>query len=113
VRARQISVPGIDTEKMLYVASLTIDFFEFFFLRNFEFKMNQYPVLLFCEFTDFSFFSFDLKQGTTQQQDIRFSDKEKKLSKQMKFGDVLNKRVDMSKVKLDVLRPWISQKITD
>jgi serine/arginine repetitive matrix protein 1 len=31
----------------------------------------------------------------------------------MKFGDCLNKRVDMSKVKLDVLRPWISQKITD
>ena len=33
--------------------------------------------------------------------------------KQMKFGDCLSKRVDMSKVKLDVLRPWISQKITD
>lgn len=31
----------------------------------------------------------------------------------MKFSDNLNKRVDMSKVKLDVLRPWISQKITD
>lgn len=31
----------------------------------------------------------------------------------MKFGDCLNKRVDMSKVKLDVLRPWISKKITD
>lgn len=31
----------------------------------------------------------------------------------MKFGDALSKRVDMSKVKLDVLRPWISQKITD
>lgn len=32
----------------------------------------------------------------------------------MRFGDCLNKRVDMSKVKLDVLRPWISKKkITD
>lgn len=31
----------------------------------------------------------------------------------MKFGESLNKRVDMSKVKLDVLRPWISKKITD
>lgn len=51
--------------------------------------------------------------GTNQQQDTRFSDKEKKLLKQMKFGDNLNKRVDMSKVKLDVLRPWISKKITD
>lgn len=52
-------------------------------------------------------------QGTNQQQDTRFSDKEKKLLKQMKFGDCLNKKVDMSKVKLDVLRPWISKKITD
>ncbi|EDW40594.1 GL25328 [Drosophila persimilis] len=51
--------------------------------------------------------------GTNQQQDTRFSDKEKKLMKQMKFGDCLSKRVDMSKVKLDVLRPWISKKITD
>ncbi|KAI8117317.1 Serine/arginine repetitive matrix protein 1 [Lucilia cuprina] len=49
--------------------------------------------------------------GTTQQQDTRFSDKEKKLMKQMKFGDCLNKRVDMSKVKLDVLRPWIRRKL--
>ena len=30
----------------------------------------------------------------------------------MKFADVLSKKVDMSKVKLDVLRPWISSKIT-
>lgn len=45
-------------------------------------------------------------------QDTRFSDKEKKLLKQMKFSDVLSKKVDMSKVKLDVLRPWISAKIT-
>lgn len=51
--------------------------------------------------------------GTNQQQDTRFSDKEKKLMKQMRFGDNLNKRVDMSKIKLDVLRPWISKKITD
>lgn len=76
-------------------------------------------------------------QGTNQQQDTRFSDKEKKLLKQMKFGDCLNKKVlsmsalrlcimaiinfrvqcifqvDMSKVRLDVLRPWISKKITE
>lgn len=32
-------------------------------------------------------------QGTNQQQDTRFSDKEKKLLKQMKFGDCLNQRV--------------------
>lgn len=34
-----------------------------------------------------------LLQGTNQQQDTRFSDKEKKLLKQMKFGDCLNQRV--------------------
>lgn len=51
-------------------------------------------------------------QGTNLNQDTRFSDKEKKLLKQMKFADVLSKKVDMSKVKLEVLRPWISSKIT-
>lgn len=30
----------------------------------------------------------------------------------MKFSDVLSKKVDMTKVKLDILRPWISAKIT-
>lgn len=33
------------------------------------------------------------KQGTNQEQDTRFSDKEKKLLKQMKFGDCLNRKV--------------------
>lgn len=32
--------------------------------------------------------------------------------KQMKFSDILSMKVDMSKVKLDILRPWISSKIT-
>lgn len=51
-------------------------------------------------------------QGTNLNQDTRFSDKEKKLLKQMKFSETLSKKVDMSKVKLDILRPWISSKIT-
>lgn len=51
--------------------------------------------------------------GTSTEQDTRFSDKEKKLMKQMKFGDCLTQQVDMSKVKLDVLKPWITQKITE
>lgn len=51
-------------------------------------------------------------QGTNLNQDTRFSDKDLKLLKEMKFADVLSKKVDMSKVKLDVLRPWISTKIT-
>lgn len=52
------------------------------------------------------------QQGTNLNQDSRFSDKEKKLMKSMKFSDELGKKVDMSKVKLDILRPWISEKIT-
>lgn len=70
-------------------------------------------------------------QGTTTEQDNRFSDKEKKLLKQMKFSDCLSQRVmptaiifdlfiilnlfqvDMSKIKLDVIKPWIQDKITE
>ncbi|KAJ6643959.1 Serine/arginine repetitive matrix protein 1 [Pseudolycoriella hygida] len=50
---------------------------------------------------------------TNQQEDTQFSDIEKKLLKKMEFGDCLNQRVDMTKVKLDELRPWIDKKITD
>lgn len=32
--------------------------------------------------------------------------------KELKFDKILEQKVDMTKVKLDVLRPWISQKIT-
>ncbi|KAJ9579917.1 hypothetical protein L9F63_004390, partial [Diploptera punctata] len=51
--------------------------------------------------------------GTSAEQDNRFSDKEKKLLKQMKFGDSLNRKVDMSKVKLEIIKPWIAQRITE
>lgn len=51
-------------------------------------------------------------QGTSLTQDTRFCDKEKKLLKELKFSDTLQKKVDMTKVKLEVLRPWISQKLT-
>ena len=50
-------------------------------------------------------------QGTTTDQDNRFSDKEKKLLKTMKFEDVLAKKVDMGKVKVDVLKPWITKRV--
>lgn len=52
-----------------------------------------------------------LFQGTNLNQDTRFSDKEKKLLKQMKFADILSKKVDISKVKIPILRPWIKSKI--
>ncbi|KAF0312549.1 Serine/arginine repetitive matrix protein 1 [Amphibalanus amphitrite] len=51
-------------------------------------------------------------RGTSAEQDNRFSDKEKKMMKQMRFSDNLTKKVDMTRVKLDVLKPWITQRIT-
>ncbi|KAL3245147.1 hypothetical protein MRX96_018284 [Rhipicephalus microplus] len=51
--------------------------------------------------------------GFFSQQDNRFTDKQKKLLKQLRFHDVLNKRVDMTKVNLDTVKPWITKKITE
>ena len=50
-------------------------------------------------------------QGTSADQDNRFSDKEKKLLKQMKFDESLAVKIDIKKVKLDVLKPWITERI--
>ena len=50
-------------------------------------------------------------QGTSADQDNRFSDKEKKLLKQMKFEESLLVKIDTKKVKLDVLKPWITERI--
>lgn len=52
-------------------------------------------------------------QGTTADQDNRFSDKKKKLMKSMKFNDGLEKKVDMSKVNVDTVKPWIAQRVTE
>jgi len=49
-------------------------------------------------------------RGTSQEQDSRFSDKEKKMIKSMKFPEEFNIKVDMKKVKLDVIKPWITKK---
>ena len=50
-------------------------------------------------------------QGTSATQDNRFSDKEKKLMKMMKFEEVLSVKMDMTKVKLDVVKPWIAERV--
>ena len=42
----------------------------------------------------------NLHQGTSADQDNRFSDKEKKLLNSMRFEDSLAKKVDMKKVNL-------------
>jgi len=52
-------------------------------------------------------------RGTSAEQDNRFSDKEKKLLKQMRFADSIATKVEMSKVHLESLKPWISQRISE
>jgi len=49
-------------------------------------------------------------RGTSQEQDTRFSNKEKKLLKQTKFPPEFSTKVDMKKVNLEVIKPWISKK---
>jgi len=52
-------------------------------------------------------------RGTSAEQDNRFSDKEKKLLKQMRFADSIATKVEMSKVHLESLKPWISHRISE
>jgi len=52
-------------------------------------------------------------RGTSADQDGRFTDKERKLLKQMKFEEALNQKVDMSRVNLEVVKPWITAKVND
>uniref|UniRef100_A0A8C7HB49 Serine/arginine repetitive matrix protein 1 n=1 Tax=Oncorhynchus kisutch TaxID=8019 RepID=A0A8C7HB49_ONCKI len=47
------------------------------------------------------------------EQDNRFSNKQKKLLKQLKFAECLEKKVDMTKVNLEVIKPWITQRVTE
>lgn len=58
--------------------------------------------------TDAGFF-----RGTTAEQDNRFSDKYKKLLKQLKFSDNLLQKVNLKDVNLAVIKPWISKRITE
>ena len=69
-------------------------------------------------------------KGTSTDQDRRFSDKETKLLKTMKFPSTFDKKVrqadrftsfkcsdgekvDMRKVNLQVIRPWITNKVIE
>ncbi|KAF9476945.1 PWI domain-containing protein, partial [Pholiota conissans] len=52
-------------------------------------------------------------KGTSADQDRRFSDKELKLLRTMKFPPEFDKKVDMRKVNLNVIRPWIAKKIVE
>ena len=50
-------------------------------------------------------------RGVSAAQDARFSDKQQKLLKTMKFSkELLQSRVDMSRVNWGVMRGWIARK---
>ncbi|KAG4113574.1 hypothetical protein ERO13_D13G232000v2 [Gossypium hirsutum] len=52
-------------------------------------------------------------RGTSADQDTRFSNKQAKLLKSQKFAPELEHLVDMTKVKMDVIRPWIATRVTE
>uniref|UniRef100_A0A914HF37 PWI domain-containing protein n=1 Tax=Globodera rostochiensis TaxID=31243 RepID=A0A914HF37_GLORO len=52
-------------------------------------------------------------RGTSTDQDIRFTDKERKLLRQMKFENVLDTKIDLAKINLDVIKPWITLKLNE
>ncbi|KAK9280115.1 hypothetical protein L1049_013802 [Liquidambar formosana] len=52
-------------------------------------------------------------RGTSADQDTRFSNKQAKLMKSQKFAPELDHLVDMTKVKMDVVRPWIANRVTE
>ncbi|CAM9773969.1 unnamed protein product, partial [Ectocarpus sp. 8 AP-2014] len=46
------------------------------------------------------------------EQDSRWGDAEKKLLRRTKFSKVLEQKVNMKKVNMDVMQRWIAQRIT-
>ena len=50
-------------------------------------------------------------RGVSAERDGRFKLAEKKLMAKMKFPPEFSQKVDMSKVHLDVLRPWVAKKV--
>ncbi|KIY47475.1 PWI domain-containing protein, partial [Fistulina hepatica ATCC 64428] len=52
-------------------------------------------------------------KGTAADQDRRFSDKEQKLLRTLKFPPEFEKKVDMRKVNLTVIRPWVTKKVVE
>jgi serine/arginine repetitive matrix protein 1 len=52
-------------------------------------------------------------KGTSAEQDSRFANKQKKLLKQMKFPDNIDVKIDMLKINLDVIKPWITKRLQE
>ncbi|KAF1885446.1 hypothetical protein Lal_00029335 [Lupinus albus] len=52
-------------------------------------------------------------RGTSADQDTRFSNKQAKLMKSQKFPPELEHLVDMTKVNMEVMKPWITRRVTE
>ncbi|KAH1224798.1 Serine/arginine repetitive matrix protein 1 [Glycine max] len=52
-------------------------------------------------------------RGTSADQDTRFSNKQAKLMKSQKFAPELEHLVDMTKVNMEVIKPWITRRVTE
>ncbi|XP_019448606.1 PREDICTED: serine/arginine repetitive matrix protein 1-like [Lupinus angustifolius] len=52
-------------------------------------------------------------RGTSADQDTRFSNKQAKLLKSQKFPAELEHLVDMTKVNMEVMKPWITKRVTE
>lgn len=50
-------------------------------------------------------------RGTSADQDFRFANKQKKLLKELNFSPILNTKLNMSKIDVDSMKPWIEEKI--
>lgn len=51
-------------------------------------------------------------RGVSADQDGRFKIAEKKLMSKMKFPPEFSQKVDISKIHLEVFRPWVAKKVT-
>ncbi|BAT90749.1 hypothetical protein LR48_Vigan238s005100 [Vigna angularis] len=52
-------------------------------------------------------------RGTSADQDTRFSNKQAKLMKSQKFAPELEHLVDMTKVNMEVIKPWVTRRVTE
>jgi len=52
-------------------------------------------------------------RGTTLDQDSRFADKNKKLQAELSFPPEYDYPIEFANIKMDVIKPWITQRITE
>lgn len=51
-------------------------------------------------------------KGASASQDARYTDKEQKLLKTLTFPSIFKEKVDVKKINIQVLRPWIAKEIS-